>query len=205
MTGWGCAWQTERPATDCGPGSVGLSAVQAVRLARACSGGVPVLPLNGMPRRTAALFLCIATRIIIMPGHVDPGRIAEQAVRRMEQGWNEADGDTYAAPFAEEADFVDIRGAHHRGRARIADGHQAIFDTIYRGSRLEMQVVDARALEDQVVLARVRAEMDAPTGPLAGRNAAMMTLVLARAEEGWEVVSAHNTAVAPPPTPRPGP
>jgi uncharacterized protein (TIGR02246 family) len=134
-----------------------------------------------------------------MPEHESPREIAERAARRMEAGWNDADGDAYAAPFAGDADFVDIRGAHHRGREPIARGHQGVLDSIYRGSRVEMSVTGARALGGDVVLAWVRAELDAPSGPLAGRSASTMTLVLHRVGEDWEVAAAQNTVVAPPP------
>ena len=44
------------------------------------------------------------------------------------------DGPAFAAPFAVDADFVNIRGEHFRGRAAIGAGHAAIFQTIYAGS-----------------------------------------------------------------------
>ncbi len=47
---------------------------------------------------------------------------------------NSADGPRFGEPFIGDADFVDIRGERHRGRGAIASGHQAIFDSIYRGS-----------------------------------------------------------------------
>jgi len=128
----------------------------------------------------------------------DPDTVAERAVRSMEAGWNAADGEAYAAPFAADADFVDIRGGHHQGRDVIARGHQGIFDSIYRGSRVSMAVADARAVADGVVVARVESTLEAPSGPLAGRHASTMTLVLTRTDSGWEIASAHNTLVAPP-------
>lgn len=128
-----------------------------------------------------------------------PRAVAERAVRQMEAGWNDADGDAYAAPFADDADFVDIRGSHHSGREPIARGHQELFDSVYRGSRVTMRVADARLLGDGVVLARVESDLDAPAGPLAGQNRSTMTLVLHHDGEDWRVASAHNTLVAPPP------
>ena len=35
--------------------------------------------------------------------------------------------------------------------------------------------------------------MEAPTGPLAGTNEALFSMVLTRAGHGWEIVSFHNT------------
>ena len=60
----------------------------------------------------------------------DAESIAAALLRQLEDAWNAGDGAAFGAPFAEDADFVDIRGDHHRGRAAIAQGHRAIFDTV---------------------------------------------------------------------------
>src|SRR3954471_419763 len=58
----------------------------------------------------------------------------ETIIGRLEAAWNAMDGSAFAAPFAEDADFVNIRGEHFRGRPAIAAGHAVIFRTIYVGS-----------------------------------------------------------------------
>ena len=58
----------------------------------------------------------------------------ETTVRQLEIAWNAMDGAAFGASFAADADFVNIRGEHFRGRAAIAAGHAAIFKTIYAGS-----------------------------------------------------------------------
>jgi uncharacterized protein (TIGR02246 family) len=55
----------------------------------------------------------------------------ESIVRQLEAAWNAMDGSAFAAPFAAEADFVNIRGEHFRGQGAIAAGHAAIFQSIY--------------------------------------------------------------------------
>jgi ketosteroid isomerase-like protein len=61
----------------------------------------------------------------------DGERIVSDLVGGLEEAWNSADGARFAQPFAEDADFVNIRGEHLRTRDVIAKGHQAIFNTIY--------------------------------------------------------------------------
>ena len=122
--------------------------------------------------------------------------VATTIARQLEDGWNAADGAAYGAPFAEDADFVAIRGDLHSGPA-IAAGHQAIFDSIYRGSTVRYEVVDAREIRGDVIVAHVRAHMHAPTGPLAGDNTAMGTMVLADDGDGHRIVAFHNPLVAP--------
>ena len=100
-------------------------------------------------------------------------------VRRLEAAWNAMDGAAFAADFGEDADFVNVRGEHVRGRAAIAAGHAAILATVYAGS------TNAYTLE--------AARLDVPGGPLAGRHAARFSVVLTREPGGWQIAAFHNT------------
>ena len=122
----------------------------------------------------------------------------ENIVRQLEAAWNAGDGSAFAAPFAADADFVNIRGDHFRGRDAIAAGHSAIFRTIYAGSTNQYTLEGARLLRPEVALARVYAVMDAPQGPLAGRNRARFSLVLTKEGGKWEIAGLHNTLEATP-------
>ena len=122
----------------------------------------------------------------------DRGAI-ERIVKSMEAAWNAGDGAGFAAPFAADADFVTIRAERFRGREAIGAGHAAIFRTIYAGSVNRMEVESSRLLRPDVALAHVRATLDAPTGPLAGRHDARLSLVLIRETAGWQIASLHNT------------
>ena len=105
---------------------------------------------------------------------------AAAVLRRLEAAWNAGDGQRFGAPYAADATFVDIRGEHHRGRDAIAGGHAGIFATIYAGSTNRMELVDARHLADDVIVATSRNTLDVPSGPLAGIHAATSTSVLVR-------------------------
>ena len=70
----------------------------------------------------------------------DDERIVSDLVGELEEAWNAADGAGFARPFAEDADFVNIRGEHLPTRAVIAKGHQAIFNTSYAGSVVRYQL-----------------------------------------------------------------
>jgi uncharacterized protein (TIGR02246 family) len=120
----------------------------------------------------------------------------ESVVHQLEAAWNAMDGRAFAAPFAEDADFVTIRGEHFRGRAAIADGHAAIFRTIYAGSTNHMTIEAIRLLRPEVALVRVHALLDTPGGPLAGRHGARFSLVLTQESSGWEIAALHNTLEA---------
>jgi uncharacterized protein (TIGR02246 family) len=122
----------------------------------------------------------------------------EGIVGQLEAAWNAKDGSAFAAPFAADADFVNIRGEHFRGRPAIAAGHAAIFRTIYAGSTNRCTMEAARLLQPEVALVHVRALLDAPHGPLAGRHGACFSMVLTRQNDWWEIAAFHNTLEAPP-------
>jgi uncharacterized protein (TIGR02246 family) len=122
--------------------------------------------------------------------------IGREILQILERGWNEASGEQFGAPFSADADFVDIRGAHHRGKDAIAVGHQGIFETIYLGSRVRFQLTHARSLNETIILLHSTAELDAPSGPLAGRHQSTQSIVLKREGNDWKVASFHNTLQA---------
>ena len=116
-------------------------------------------------------------------------------VRKLEAAWNAGDGEAFASPFAEDADFVTIRGEHFSGRAAIGAGHAAIFRTIYAGSANHLTVEAARLLRPDVALVRVYAGLEVPQGPLAGTHRARFTLLLTKEQGGWKIATLHNTLV----------
>lgn len=119
-------------------------------------------------------------------------------VRHLETAWNAGDGIAFAEPFAEDADFVTIRGEHLRGRQAIGAGHAGIFRTIYAGSRNSYSIESSRLLRADVALVHVHSVLDSPQGPLAGRHSARFSLVMTRERSGWAIAALHNTLEAPP-------
>ena len=143
----------------------------------------------GMLRRTV--------RDIQLPRDGDIEAIAEQFLDRVEAAWNAADGQAFGTSFAVDADFVTIRGDHHHGRDAIAKGHQSMFDTIYQGSRQSYELLQARALSSDAILALAQGTLTAPNGPMAGESRAISTLVLVRQDTDWWIAAFHNTLAAP--------
>jgi uncharacterized protein (TIGR02246 family) len=130
----------------------------------------------------------------------DPATIAAAIFQQLEDAWNAADGATFGAYFTDDADFVNIRGEHHRGAVAIAHGHQAIFDSIYRGSTVEYRPEGARAVAPGVVVAVAGATLQVPGGPLAGVHEARMSVVIVEGDGEPVITSFHNTLVIATPT-----
>jgi uncharacterized protein (TIGR02246 family) len=125
----------------------------------------------------------------------EPTTIATPLFSQLEDAWNRADGPAFAAAFTDDCDFVDVRGARHRGTAAVAAGHQAIFDSIYAGSTVRYELEDARCVGPDIVLAVVGATLDAPTGPLQGTNHSRISAVITAHGGRWAITGFHNTLV----------
>ena len=117
--------------------------------------------------------------------------------KQLEDAWNAADGQAFGEPFTEDADFVALRGDYHQSQESIAVGHQGIFNTIYKDSRITYVLLQARTLTDNVILAHATSDLRAPSGPLTGEHRAVATLVLVHKDGKWQIAGFHNTLVAP--------
>ena len=123
---------------------------------------------------------------------------ARDIARHLEAGWNSGDGTAFAAPFEEDADFVNVRGDLLKGRDEIARGHDRIFAGIYRDSRVAYSVRQLRNLAHGVGLLHLDAELHVPAGPLAGNHKALLSLLLRSGDDNWRIAALHNTLVSQP-------
>jgi uncharacterized protein (TIGR02246 family) len=119
-------------------------------------------------------------------------------VQAMETAWNAGDAAGFSAPFADDADFVNVMGMHARGRQAITAGHEHIFRTVYAGSANAYALRGVRLLRPGVAVAHVHARLRVPAGPMAGEHEALFSMVLTHEADGWKVQSFHNTFVRPP-------
>ncbi|GAB3507446.1 SgcJ/EcaC family oxidoreductase [Amycolatopsis cihanbeyliensis] len=110
-------------------------------------------------------------------------------IAELARAWNAGDGAAWAANFAEDADFVDVVGRVQHGREVIGREHQKIFDTIYRGSRLEIHELNSRGLAGDVLLVHTVSALEVPSGPRAGNWRAIQTKII----RDGEILAFHNT------------
>ncbi len=120
---------------------------------------------------------------------------AKALIAELQAGWNAGNGEAFAAPFAEDADFVTVAGQHARGRQAIADNHNRIFSTIYKGSRVSMTLAQLRPLGDGLALMHIAPTLEVPEGPMAGTMDALMTTVVDDRFDRPQIVALHNVIV----------
>jgi len=144
----------------------------------------------------------------------------ERAIRDIiasaEAAWNEGDAAAFCAAMVDDVDFINVLGEHHTGREAVTRGHQFIFGTIYKGSRVRYTVEGIRFIRPDVALAFIHARLISRLPPNAIASAqrqsriddemhesqARPTMVLAKDDGRWRIVAFHNTTVAPQPTAR---
>ncbi len=119
-------------------------------------------------------------------------------VKQMETGWNAKSGAEFAKPFAEDSDFVIINGMHIKGRAANANGHQQIFDTIYKDSRLAATVKQIRFLRPDVAVVHIESNLTFKLNGEEKKGNGFVTLVMTREKGKWSIAAFQNTAIQPP-------
>lgn len=119
----------------------------------------------------------------------------QNVVLRLCEAWERGDGEAYAALFSEDAQYVSAPGERVYGRKAIASSHQQIFDTIFKGSKLGRNYPSKiRTVTPDVVLVESAGSVLFP-----GERESeiepngLLTLVLARQQGIWRIVSFQNT------------
>jgi uncharacterized protein (TIGR02246 family) len=125
-------------------------------------------------------------------------QISKNILKSLEDGWNHANGTEYAKQFADTSEFVTIRGELHKKSTRqyLAEAHQGLFMSIYKDSKVVYQFLQAMPIDKQTILVNAQTELDAPTGPLAGKSSSTITLILVKSADAWKIRAFQNTLVA---------
>jgi uncharacterized protein (TIGR02246 family) len=124
---------------------------------------------------------------------------AEQAVQdlllKLREAWDRGDGEAYAAVFSDDAQYVNAPGERVYGRKAIAESHQHVFDTIFKGSKLGRNYPRRfRQISPDVILVESSGSVLFP-GESEDRIPpnGLLTMVIARHNDAWRIVSFQNT------------
>lgn len=113
--------------------------------------------------------------------------------RRLFAACNEGDARGFAAPFLDEADFVEFDGTYLQGRDRIEAYHQPLFDTVLRGWHIAGDVLGLRTLGSDHAIVRTATTTVLPgqVAPSPGR-ASRQLIVARRAGGTWVIEALQN-------------
>jgi uncharacterized protein (TIGR02246 family) len=117
---------------------------------------------------------------------------------RAMDGWNLGNAEAFAAPFADECDFVAFDGTRFRSRQELIRFHGPLFRTHLKGTRLVGDVTGVRFPANDVAVLHayggtILRERSAPDPA----RDSIQTLVAVRREGQWRLVAFHNTRVRP--------
>lgn len=116
----------------------------------------------------------------------------ERILEELQAAWNSGDGHRLAAVFAEDATMVDVRGRMLKGRSHIGDEHQTLFETIFKESTFQIELLDAYSLGEGLVLVHTSSIAHIPDGPRAGQNHGIQTQLI----RNGEIFAFQNTLCA---------
>lgn len=115
---------------------------------------------------------------------------------QMQDGWNQGDGQAFAASFTEDADYIVVNGTYLKGRQAIAVAHQQLFETRFQGSRLEGFVKHIRFLSDDIALMHLHGRPRTPGQAMpAPEQYSIQTLIGIRQADGWRFTAFQNTLI----------
>ncbi|HUI83389.1 MAG TPA: SgcJ/EcaC family oxidoreductase [Candidatus Binatia bacterium] len=117
-------------------------------------------------------------------------------VYQLEAAWNAADAGSFAAQFAEDAEFIHILGGYYSGRAAIEAGHRMIFGTIYRGSTVRYSVEKIRFLRHDVALVFLRQFLQFFEEKAPRELDARPMIVAVRNDAAWQIAALQNTRIS---------
>jgi uncharacterized protein (TIGR02246 family) len=125
----------------------------------------------------------------------DEGAIRD-VVAGMSAAWEAGDGAAFAEFYAEDADQTVWSGRYIKGRDDIREGHQQIFDSIYKDTRMDKKIKAIRFITDDVCLVHLESTIVGPESSLGSGMQSRPLLVLKRQADGrWLIEALQNTPV----------
>jgi uncharacterized protein (TIGR02246 family) len=123
-------------------------------------------------------------------------QVIKEILQQLETAWNRYDSVTFAAAFAEDANFIHIFGGQLDGRAAIEAAHRNIFETIYSGSHASFVLRSIRFLRPDVVVVFARAQVKFKEGNEAREIETRPTLIVVKEQDKWQIAAFQNTKIS---------
>jgi uncharacterized protein (TIGR02246 family) len=109
-------------------------------------------------------------------------------------GWNVGNGDAFAAPYADDSDFIGFDGTYMKGPQEIASFHQMLFDKFLKGSRLVGKIRSVRFVtEDVAIMIAVGGTVMAGQSDIEPDRNSVHTIVAVKRESKWYFTAFQNS------------
>ncbi|MEV2255652.1 SgcJ/EcaC family oxidoreductase [Streptomyces sp. NPDC050147] len=120
-------------------------------------------------------------------------------IQQLNDRWDHADGEGYAALFTPDATYVQFNGTLLRGRQEIADMHSLMFRTLLYGTRLVTHEIESvHVLRDDVAVVVATGAALYPWQPeIVPKRLSRQTLTLVKKDGHWLVEAFHNGRIKP--------
>jgi uncharacterized protein (TIGR02246 family) len=111
------------------------------------------------------------------------------------EGWNNGDGEKFAEPYTEDADYIGFDGTYLKGRQEIASFHQMLFDKFLSGSRLIGKIKSIRFLtSDVAVVVAIGGTIEAGQSNInPERNSIHTIIAIKHVNSKWFFTAFQNT------------
>ncbi len=120
----------------------------------------------------------------------------QDILKQLEIAWNSYDSASWAARFAEDANFIQIFGGQLDGRTAIEAAHRHIFNTIYKGSHASFTLRSIRFVRPDVVIVFARAHVSFNEGNETRAIETRPTLFVVKEQAKWQIVAFQNTKIS---------
>ncbi len=119
-------------------------------------------------------------------------------LKKMIEGWCRGSGALFAQPFSRDARFVAFDGSIHIGPDEIAAFHQNAFDTVLKGTSLDLTVAEMKRIDQTIWLVFSTGWHRPSNAPDAKRTAESVNIFVCKIDdEKAEIVAFQNTRARP--------
>ncbi len=119
-----------------------------------------------------------------------------EILKQLELAWNTQDSRRWTSFFSGDATFIHIFGGQLDGQAAIEGSHRVIFDTIYKGSHLKVELRSIRFVRPDVAVVFAQMHLALAQGAPMPDFDTRPTMVMVKEQGQWQIVALQNTRIS---------
>lgn len=128
--------------------------------------------------------------------HERDEKAIRQIVQNLADAWAAGDAVKWADQFADDVDFTVWNGMYFNGREANIKGHQQIFDTFYKGTKINPKIRKIRFLRDDVAIVHILpAGNERNDKQLENMPLVSPIMVFSKEKGKWKIVAFQNTPI----------